>query len=91
MLLVPRVKALSSWVVTLLVGVVVVGAIREEFVAREWEMQHSLWVTKLGEVPARARTVLLGVKAPRWEGEISIHAGKGACVESRLKGDMVEH
>jgi hypothetical protein len=35
MLLVPHVKALPSWVVTLLVGVVVVVAIGEEFITCE--------------------------------------------------------
>ena len=38
MLLMPHVKALPSWVVTLLVGVVVIIAIREEFIACEQKL-----------------------------------------------------
>jgi hypothetical protein len=36
--LVPHVKALSSWVLTLLVRVVVIGAVEEEVVACEQEL-----------------------------------------------------
>jgi hypothetical protein len=64
MILVPHLKALSSWVVTLLVGAVVIGAIEEEVVACEQELQHGLRVTKSRGVQARAWTIFfLRVKA----------------------------
>jgi hypothetical protein len=50
MLCVPRVKELSSWVVTLLVGAVVIGAIGDEVIACEQELQHGLKVIKPREV-----------------------------------------
>jgi hypothetical protein len=57
-----------------LVGFVVIRAIREQFVAREHELQHGLRVPHPREVQADARTIfLLGVKAslraPRGGGE----------------------
>jgi hypothetical protein len=83
-------ESTPSWVVTL-VEAIIVEAIGEEVVACEQELQHGLWVTKSREVQARAQTIfLLGIKAPRVEGEISIHASEGACVEACLKGDGVE-
>ena len=50
MLLVPNVEALPSWVVTLIVGVVVIEAIEEEVVAHGKEMPHGLRIMKPREV-----------------------------------------
>jgi hypothetical protein len=50
MLLVPYVKTLPSWVVSFFVDAVVVGAIREEFIACEQESQQGFRVMKPGEV-----------------------------------------
>jgi hypothetical protein len=54
MLLVPHVKALPSWGITLFFEAIVVGAVREEVIACEQELQHGLRITKPREVLARA-------------------------------------
>lgn len=50
MLLVPNVEALPSWVLTLIVGAVVIEAIEEEVVAHGQEMPHGLRIMEPREV-----------------------------------------
>jgi hypothetical protein len=55
--LVLGVEAFSSWVVTLIIGVVVVGAVREVVVARGQEVSHGIGITEPGKVQARIHVI----------------------------------
>jgi hypothetical protein len=69
-LLVLGVEAFSSWVIILLIGAIVIGAVGEVVVARRQDVPHGIRIMEPGKVQARIHVMFfLGVHTLRgWSG-----------------------